>query len=160
MPVTNVDVNLDSLVMTIVSELSASPQRVWQLWSDPRLLEKWWGPPTFPATFVEHDLVPGGRVWYYMSGPNGERVDGWWTVDVVEEPTHLKFTDGFADHEGSANLEMPVTTTSVRITALDGERSSMRIQTHFASTQQMQQVMDMGMEEGMKAAMNQIDALL
>ena len=47
----------------------ASPERVWQLWADPRQLERWWGPPTYPATFTQHDLAPGGHVEYHMTGP-------------------------------------------------------------------------------------------
>ena len=46
--------------------------RVWALWADPRKLERWWGPPTFPATVLEHDLRPGGKVSYYMTSPEGE----------------------------------------------------------------------------------------
>jgi hypothetical protein len=39
-----------NLTMTLTAEFDAPPMRVWQLWSDPRQLERWWGPPTYPAT--------------------------------------------------------------------------------------------------------------
>ncbi len=44
--------------MTLEAEFDASPERVWQLWADPRQLERWWGPPTYPATVTTHDLRP------------------------------------------------------------------------------------------------------
>jgi uncharacterized protein YndB with AHSA1/START domain len=159
-PVTELDINFDSLTMSITTELSASREEVWQLWSNPRLLEKWWGPPTYPATFVTLDLVPGGRVWYFMSGPNGERVDGWWTVEIVEAPALLTFQDGFADDTGTANPAMPIMQSTIHIEAVEADRTRMRIEFRFATIEQMQQIMDRGMEEGMKAAMSQIDALL
>lgn len=66
-----------ALTMTVSAEFDATVERVWQLWADPRKLERWWGPPTHPATVVEHSLVAGGRVTYFMTGPAGERFHGW-----------------------------------------------------------------------------------
>ena len=62
-----------ALTFTIVSEFDAPAERVWQVWADPRQLERWWGPPTYPATVVDHDLTPGGWVTYSMTGPDGEK---------------------------------------------------------------------------------------
>ena len=60
MPVTDVNKDLDALTMTITAEFDAGAERVWEMWSDPRQLERWWGPPSYPATFVDHDLSPDG----------------------------------------------------------------------------------------------------
>ena len=65
-----------ALTMTLTAEFDASPVRVWQLWADPRQLERWWGPPTYPATFTKHLLAPGSRVEYHMTGPEGDRLLG------------------------------------------------------------------------------------
>ena len=72
MTVTNVHKDPDALTMAITVELDATVERAWQLWADPRQLERWWGPPGYPATFVDHDLVGGGRVTYFMTSPEGE----------------------------------------------------------------------------------------
>ena len=64
MSVTSVDTDYDGLSVTVVSDFDAPVERVWELWSDPRKLERWWGPPTLPATFEKHDLTPGGEVAY------------------------------------------------------------------------------------------------
>ena len=50
MTVTDVRKDPTALTMEIVSEFSAPIDRVWQLLADPRQLERWWGPPTHPAT--------------------------------------------------------------------------------------------------------------
>ena len=52
MTVTAVRKDPDTLTMTLDAEFEAPPERVWQLWADPRQLERWWGPPTYPATFT------------------------------------------------------------------------------------------------------------
>ena len=64
MTVTAVRKDPHRLTMTIEAEFDASPERVWQLWADPRQLERWWGPPNYPATVTQHKLAPGGRVEY------------------------------------------------------------------------------------------------
>ena len=60
MTVTRVHKDLTALTLTVHAEFASDVDRVWQLWADPRRLERWWGPPMFPATFVAHDLSPGG----------------------------------------------------------------------------------------------------
>jgi polyisoprenoid-binding protein YceI len=83
MTVWNVEKNAEAKTMVITAEFKASITNVWQLWADPRLLERWWGPPGFPATFEHHDLTPGGTITYFMSGPDGgARFDGTWNVDT------------------------------------------------------------------------------
>ncbi len=61
MTVTNLTKDREALSMTLTAEFEASPERIWQLWADPRQLERWWGPPNYPATFTSHDLRPGSR---------------------------------------------------------------------------------------------------
>ena len=97
MTVTAVRKDPTKLTLTVDAEFDAPPDRVWELWADPRQLERWWGPPTYPATVQEHDLSPGGGVAYYMTGPEGDRHHGWWRVTSVDAPTSLEFMDGFAN---------------------------------------------------------------
>src|SRR3712207_5395864 len=111
MTVTDVRKDKDAKTMIITAEFDADVERTWQLWSDPRQLERWWGPPTYPATVVDHDLSPGGRVTYFMTSPEGDRYHGWWRVVAADAPRRLEFEDGFADETGSPNPEMPMTTT-------------------------------------------------
>lgn len=160
MSVTAVNKDPERLTMQITSEFNASTERVWQLWADPRKLERWWGPPTWPATFPVHDLRPGGRVEYYMTGPEGEKAGGYWMIDEVDPPRHLSLRDGFANPDGTDNTDMPSMTMEVSITAIAGGKSRMVISTRFPSLEAMETVIAMGMEEGMVAALGQIEAVL
>lgn len=160
MPVTDVNKDLDTLTMTITAEFDAGAERIWEMWSDPRQLERWWGPPSFPATFVEHDLTPGARTAYFMTGPDGQKHRGWWRIEETEPPKRLHFIDGFADDEGNPSEEMPgPSSATVTITEADG-LTTMSIESKFASREGMEQMLEMGMERGMVEALGQIDALL
>ena len=159
MTVTDIAKDHDALTMTLTVELDAPVERAWRLWADPRQLERWWGPPMCPATVVDHDLTPGGRVTYYMTLPDGARGNGWWNVLAVEPPHHLEFEDGFADEAGNPNLDMPVTSGSVDLLD-DGGRTRMVISTRFPSVEAMDQLLSMGIEEGILGALSQMDALV
>ena len=159
MPVTDVRKDADALTMTITSRFDAVPEQVWTVWSDPRRLERWWGPPAYPATVVDHDLTPGGRVSYFMTSPEGEKYHGYWNVTAVDAPRSLSFVDGFADDTGAPNPAMPESSTSVTLAA-DGAGTVMTITTTFASTEAMEQLLAMGMEQGITLAIGQIDPIL
>jgi uncharacterized protein YndB with AHSA1/START domain len=160
MTVTAVRKDTEAQTMTIAREFDATPERIWQLWADPRQLERWWGPPTYPATFTEHDLNPGSRVTYHMTGPTGDQPRGWWEILEVDPPRSLVFRDGFADEDGKPNPELPVTTLRVTIDDIGAGRTRMSIETRFPNAQAMEQLVAMGMEEGMMQAVGQIDAIL
>ncbi len=159
MTVVSATPDTDALSLTVVTELHATPDRVWQLWSDPRQLERWWGPPTWPATFTELDLRPGGRAAYAMTGPDGRTAPGWWEFLTVDGPRSLSFIDGFANEDGTPDPLMPDSRTEITIEPIpDGSRMTMV--SRFGDAEQMQQLTEMGMVEGMTAALEQIDGIL
>jgi uncharacterized protein YndB with AHSA1/START domain len=159
MSVTSIDKDLDNRTLTLIADFDAPVERVWGLWADPQLLERWWGPPTYPATVEEHDLTPGGSVTYFMTGPEGDRYGGWWKVTSVDPPSSLEFTDGFADKDGKPNPDMPTTTVYVQLTEHEGA-TRMELRSVFDTRADMEQLMTMGMAEGLEQAVGQMDALL
>lgn len=149
----------ENLTLVMVADFEASPERVWELWEDPRQLERWWGPPTYPATFVRHEFVAGGESRYFMSGPAGETPRGWWRIELLDKPHRIEFANGLAGEDGEpmpgvepmpATVTFEATATGTRMVAT----------TRFVSTEQMESMLAMGMEEGMTLAMGQIDGLL
>lgn len=159
MPVIEILKDPAALTMTVIAELAASLDRSWQLLADPRQLERWWGPPTYPATVTEHDLTPGGQVAYYMTGPEGDRHRGWWRLVAVDPPRSLEVEDGFADAEGKPDPNMPVMTMRFTLEEAAG-KTRLTLVTTFPSLEAMQQLVAMGMEEGIRTAMGQIDGIL
>jgi uncharacterized protein YndB with AHSA1/START domain len=160
MTVTAVRKDTEALELALDAEFEASPERVWQLWADARQLERWWGPPTYPATFTAHDLTPGSRVEYYMTGPEGDQPRGYWEILEADPPRTLAFRDGFANDDGSKNEELPTTSARVTITDIGGGRTRMTLESSYPDTESMEKLLAMGMEEGLVQAVGQIDAIL
>ncbi len=160
MTATTVVKDAETRTMTATATFAAPVERVWQVWADPRQLERWWGPPTYPASVVTHELTAGGMVRYYMTGPDGERHHGYWRILGVDAPRRLEFEDGFADEDGRPTAELPQTSVVVRLDEDDAGGTRMEICSTFASVADMDQLISMGMEEGMRAALGQIDDLL
>jgi uncharacterized protein YndB with AHSA1/START domain len=158
--VTSVQKDLVALSLTIHAEFDHPVERVWELWENPRRLERWWGPPTYPATFVSYDLRPGGLASYYMTGPEGDQPRGWWRVIAVDAPHHLVFEDGFADDAGAPNTEMPTMIVNVDLAERPDGGTAMAMATSFPSLESMEQLVAMGLADGLAAAVGQLDDLL
>ena len=158
MPVTGVNKDPDALTVTITADFDADAERIWELWADPRQLERWWGPPNFPATFVEHDLSVGARTTYFVAGAEGEKFEGRWRVVEVERPNRLRIDDDDVDAEGKPTDGGP---TGMTVTiAENAGTTTMSIETHFADREALEQMSEGGMEQGMTEALAQIDGLL
>ena len=160
MTVTALRKSPETLTMTIDAEFDASAERVWQLWADPRQLERWWGPPTYPATFTVHDLAPGSRVEYHMTGPTGDQPRGYWDIIETDPPRSLVFVDGFAHDDGTPNDAFPRNEGRVTIQGVGQGRTRMSIEFRFPSAEAMEQMLTMQMDLGLEQAVGQIDAIL
>ena len=161
MTVTAVRKDPDALTMTLTAEFDASPERVWQLWADPRQLERWWGPPTWPATFTRHDLAPGSHVEYHMTGPTGDEAHGFWDIIEADPPHRLVYVDGFANNDGTPERRVPAQRgprdhRADRRPAARGCRS----RATSRAPRPWSRSSAMGMEEGLTEAVGQIDAIL
>ena len=160
MTVISVVKDADARTLTVTARFDAPIGRVWQVWSDPRQLERWWGPPRYPAEVLEHDLAPGGTVIYVMTGPDGERYGGWFRVRAADPPRSLELDAGFADADGNPIPDAATAVIRVDLSEAPDGGTQMTITTTWASDEAMEQALATGMEAGLTAAVGQIDALL
>lgn len=159
MPLTSVEKDLDALTMTITADFPVPVRRLWDAYVDPRQLERFWGPPGWPATFTRHDVFVGGRSHFHMSGPDGERSGGYWEFLAVDEGRSFAVRDGFAGDDGEPNTELP---SMEMVFTFEETQDGSRLVTvtTFGSLEQLEQLVGMGMVEGTTAAMGQIDDVL
>jgi uncharacterized protein YndB with AHSA1/START domain len=159
MPITSVTSDEKALTLTVIADYPVPVERLWEAYSDPRQIERFWGPETWPATFTRHDMAVGGWSHYYMTGPDGSQSRGWWRYLAVEPNRLIEVEDGFADEHGNPNTAMP----SMRMTfSFSSTPTGSRFEsvTYFSSLESMAELVKMGMMEGMRSAMGQIDAVL
>jgi uncharacterized protein YndB with AHSA1/START domain len=153
-PITSVIKDPEKLTLTVVADFPVPQQRLWDAWADPRQLERFWGPPFAPATFTHHDFTVGGRAEYFLTGPNGEKWSGSWKFTAVNPIDSFEALDG---EDNAEDENMPASMTFAFEATPTGSR--MTSVSRFSSVEAMEQTVP-GMEEGLRAAMPQLDALL
>lgn len=154
MPLTSVTKDAATLTLTVVGDYPVSQQRLWDAFADPRQLERFWGPPFAPATFTRHDFKVGGRAEYFLTLPDGGKWSGSWKFTAVNPITSFEALDG---EDNTEDESMPAGMTFTFETTPAGSR--LTAVTRFASIEAMEQTAA-GMEEGLRAAMPQLDTLL
>lgn len=159
MPITSIASDPTTLTLTAIGDYPVPLERLWRAWTDPRQLERFWGPPEWPATFTRHDVREGGVSEYFMTGPNGETSRGYWRFEVVEAHRRFAIRDGFAKEDGTPNDAFPETRMSVTFEATGGGSRFVAVST-FPSVEAMERLLAMGMLEGLTAALHQLDDVI
>lgn len=159
MPVTSVTTDPEALTLTLVADFPVPVERLWDAFADPRKLERFWGPPGYPATFDTYDLRPGGLSHYWRTSPQGERFYGRWEFAEIEAPHRIVVLESFADAQGEVDPSVPTgrmtltfetTPTGSRLTAVSASPTA----------EALEQVLAMGQAEGMREAFGQLDTVL
>ena len=159
MPVQSITSDPHALTVTAIGEYPVPVERLWRAWADPRQLERFWGPPEYPATFTRHDLKPGGESRYHMTGPDGEEFHGMWKLERVDPPTRMSFVDRFLAPDGSIDESQPESHTEVLFEATD-TGSRFTVTSRWDSLEAMETLLAMGMLEGLEHGLAQLDAVL
>lgn len=112
--------------VTFERTYNAPLQKVWQAWTDPEQLKKWWGPNDVTIPECEVDLQVGGRLYIVMQATEamGEYAGTRWpmeaTFTTVEEPTKLTY-DAKAWTEGMEETTTIETVQVLTLTEEDGK---------------------------------------
>ena len=84
---------LDPGSRLVVSRLiAASPERLFEVWTQPRHIQRWWGPAGVDCPYAEVDLRPGGG--YRIANRLADGTTLWITgeFEIVEPPGKLVYT--------------------------------------------------------------------
>lgn len=159
MPVTDVTTDHETLTMTLTAEFAASVDRLWKAFTDPAQLERFWGPPGWPATFPRFEFAVGGRADYYMTSPRGEKAGGSWEFLEIDAPRTFSVLDSFVDAGGAPADGLP---TMRVVFAFEPTAAGSKLinTTYFTSAEALEQVVAMGAVEGSTMAFNQLDRVL
>lgn len=159
MPITSFIKDLDEATMRIVADYPVPVRRLWDAYADPRQIERFWGPPIYPALFTRHDMFPGGWSTYTMTGPEGDVTGGQWRIIALQEGRRVEFRDSFTHPDGSLNTDLPGMLVLLTFEETDGG-SRLRNETWFASRAEFEELLAMGLEEGALEAAEQVDDVL
>lgn len=136
----------------------APRELVFRAWTDAEALKQWWGPRVYPTTYCTVDLRVGGAWHYMMLGPNGEEAWGKAIYDEITPPERLVYRDWFSNAAG--DLVPPESTITVTFTDHGGGKTLLRSVSHYASAEGRQQVLEMGVVEGIGETLDRLDEYL
>lgn len=148
--------------ITITREFDASPEKVWQAWTDPKQLAKWWSPRGFTTPVVEIDAKVGGKLYIVMlAGQNLGAMSGMKApmrgefTEVVPNGK-LAFTNQAVDEEDNILLTGE---TSVVFEEVDG-KTKMTVHTSAEGEGPNTDMMLGGMEQGWNEQCDKLGELL
>ena len=97
--------------LTLTRVFNAPRELVFQAWTDPRRLQRWWGPKGFSNPVCEVDPRPGGAIRIHMRAPNGIVYPMTGTFLEIVEPERLVFKTSPLDNNGEPLFEVLNTVT-------------------------------------------------
>lgn len=154
----------------VLTRVFAAPRElVWQAWTDPAHLKKWFGPKGFTMPKCAMDFRPGGVFHYGMKSPDGHEMWGKWTFVEIAQPEKLVLINSFSDAQGgvtrhplSATWPLETLSTTTFTEHAGKTTLTLRWSAHHA-TETERQTFDSshdGMTQGWGGTMDQFAAYL
>lgn len=143
--------------LTVMRTFAAPRELVFAAYSSCEHLKEWWGPRSWPMEECTMDFRVGG-VWHYcLRGPNpGDASWGRAVFEEIHEPERIVYVDAFSDRHGNVNEGMPQTRSTVEFSDL-GDRTRVAIRARYPTAEDLQQVLDMGMVEGLTETLDRLE---
>ncbi|UZJ78532.1 SRPBCC domain-containing protein [Fictibacillus sp. KU28468] len=157
---------VEGQVLIMERTFNAPRTLVYQAFSQPEHLSKWWGPKGWETEIRKFDFQPGG-VWFYcmkcmdknQGDFYGQESCGKAVYQEILAPEKIVYKDYFTDGEGNEMEGMPEMLVTLEFAEYDGA-TKVIIRTQFATEETLQQVKDMGVVEGFSSQMERLDDLL
>ena len=148
--------NLAKYTLTLTRMLDAPRELVFKMWTDPKHLQRWWGPKGSDNGETRLDLRPGGKIFIQMRGPGFDHPMGG-EFREIDPPRRLVYTaTAFEDGAGNMKLENLQTVT------LEDVGGKTRLTVHIVvlrASPDLIPALD-GMEEGMSGSLDRLADLL
>jgi uncharacterized protein YndB with AHSA1/START domain len=147
-------------ILIIERVFDAPRDLVWQAWTDPEQLKKWFFPHGYNATRVEMDLRPGGTSEIDMQGPDGTIYPNRGRYIDVDPPNRLSYTDDVAPDEAAWGENPPPSNVqTITFEDLDG-KTKVTVHIQLASVEDRDAMVDMGAVAGWGESFEKLDTLL
>jgi uncharacterized protein YndB with AHSA1/START domain len=162
----------DSIVIERIFD--APKEKVWEAWTNPEIIKKWWGPEGFSAPSIKIDLRVGGKYVFAMHGPK----DSEWDRDMYSAGVYKEIipmekivaSDYFSDENGNkikpsdegqdANFPTEMNSTVLFEDLGNGKTKLSIIYPKPENEAQFQAMLKSGMKEGWQSSLNKLEASL
>ena len=145
--------------LTVRREFMAERQLVWDCYTKSELLNQWFSPKPLVTKTKSMDFREGGHWHYAMVEPNGTEYWGLTEYQKINPIDYYTALDAFSNADGEINKDLP--RAEWRVTFTDkGENALVETIVTYKSLSDLETVIQMGMEQGMKATLEKLDELL
>lgn len=152
-------VDKEKNTITVKREFAAGRSLVWDCYTKSELLDQWFAPKPFTTKTKSMDFSEGGHWIYAMVDPEGTEYWGRTDYTKIQPIDFYHSLDAFCDAEGNVNPEMPRAEWEVTFTDLNNNALVQTVVT-YKSLADLETVIQMGMEEGLKLTLEKLDELL
>lgn len=149
----------DKKTLVVERKFDAPVSRVWDFWTKQELLEQWWAPQPWKAVTKSFEFGEGGHWHYAMAGPEGEKHWGWMDYLQIDPKKNFRGNDCFCDEEGTVDRDLPTADWHNEFIE-DGSSTLVIITTVYNAPDELNKVIEMGMKEGLRMTLDQLEELL
>ena len=159
------DLQFDFLVdkekntLTIKREFAAKRQMVWDCYTKSELLDRWFAPKPLTTKTKSMDFREGGHWHYAMVEPNGQEYWGRMDYQTIRPIDNYTSLDGFCDETGALNPALPRSKWDVSFSDMSAHTLVSTV-VFYTSPEALQQVIDMGLKDGLASTLERLDELL
>ena len=156
------DENNDSKEIVIRREFDAPRSLLWDVWTRPEHIEKWWGPRGFSTKVTEMDFRAGGKWKYVMTGPDGMEYPVNGIFSEVTPPERIVTTDEFGDDydKRMPGVDLPKGLVATAVFDDLGTRSRLTLTTSHATAEDRKKHEAMGVIAGWNSSFDKMDEYL
>ncbi|MBN9296320.1 MAG: SRPBCC domain-containing protein [Filimonas sp.] len=152
-------VDKEKNTITVKREFAAGRQLVWDAYTKSELLDQWFAPRPLTTKTKSMDFREGGHWLYAMVDPGG--MEYWARLDYVtiNPIDNYSALDAFSNEEGTINPDLPRAKWEVSFSDKN-EHALVENVVTYASLQDLEKVIEMGLKEGLTATLEKLDELL
>jgi uncharacterized protein YndB with AHSA1/START domain len=150
-------INKETKTVDITKEFDAPRDLVWDAYTKPELLDKWWAPKPFSSRTKEMDFREGGKRFYAMVSPEGQ--EGWilQKYTSITPKSNFKLFNAFADE--NENPHLPGSDWDFNFSEHDG-KTTVHISIYNESLERLERMVEMGFKEGTEGQLTNLEQLL
>lgn len=137
--------------------IDAPAEKIYQGWTDPETILKWFTPPPYQTVSAELDVRPGGRSFIMMQGPDGTEIPNPGVYLEVVPNKRLVITDAYT--EAWQPSAKPFCTIDLNFEDLGGKTKYTAIVRHWTK-EDLKSHLEMGFHQGWGIATDQLEALI
>jgi uncharacterized protein YndB with AHSA1/START domain len=150
-------VDKETRTVSITREFAYELALVWDAYTKPELLDRWWAPKPFSSRTKAMNFEVGGRRFYAMVTTEGaER----WAVQrytSITPKTNFKFFNAFSDE--NENPELPGSEWDFNFSEKDG-KTTVNVSIYNESLERLERMIEFGFREGTESQLQNLDDVL